>query len=341
MSQPFTVMLSAAGRRVALLQILCDSVAQAGFVPRIVSTDVTRMSAAFHLGDISRLVPRYREPGCLDFLVDLCAELQVKLLVPTIDPELPFYAEHRQRFADAGTTVLISSPQSIRICNDKRTTHQWLVEHNLPTVRQADVSAVVQTPRDWKFPSFVKPSGGSASIGARVVRDLDDLRSATAGGDYIVQEIAPGREYTVDLFIDRSGRCRCAVPRMRIETRGGEVSKGVTARCQPVQDLARRVAESLPGAWGVINTQIFYDDASRALNVIEINPRFGGGYPLSHQAGATMARWVVEDVAGLPSTARDDLWTDGLVMLRYDQAVFIPAAEAQDTPGPLWPKPPR
>src|SRR5438105_1519267 len=99
MKPTFTVMLSAAGRRVALLRLLRQSIEQAGLVPRILSTDVTRKSAAFHLGDISRIVPRYREPGCLDFLLHLCAELEVKLIVPTIDPELPFYAEHRQNFA--------------------------------------------------------------------------------------------------------------------------------------------------------------------------------------------------------------------------------------------------
>lgn len=334
-------MLSAAGRRVALLQILRESIAQAGFTPRILSTDITRKSAAFHLGDVCRLVPPYRQPGCLEFLLGMCAELEVKLVVPTIDPELPFYAEHRQRFAAVGTTVLVSSPQTIRICNDKQATHDWLMQSGFSTVRQTDARTLLANPADWKFPLFVKPRDGSASIGARVVANPDELHIATAKGNYIVQQIATGHEYTVDLFIDRSGHCRCAVPRLRIETRGGEVSKGMTARCKPVVDLAQRIAESLPGAWGVINTQIFYDSESGAINVIEINPRFGGGYPLSHQAGATMARWVVEEVAGLPLTARNDQWTDGLVMLRYDAAVFVPRVQADDTLGPNPPNPPR
>lgn len=324
MSGPFTIMLSAAGRRVALLRILRESAAAAGLEPRILSTDVTSNSAAFQLGDVKRLVPRYREPGCLDFLLRMCAELNVKLIIPTIDPELPFYAEHRQRFADVGATVVISSPEVIGICNNKQDTHDWLTRSGLPTVRQAEARHF--PPADdpgWQFPLFVKPRGGSASIGARVVHNADELRVCTAGGDYIVQEIAAGREYTVDLFIDRSGHCRCAVPRMRIETRAGEVSKGLTVRCEPVEALARRVGESLPGARGVINVQIFHDAATGRLNVIEINPRFGGGFPLSHQAGATMAQWVIEEVAGLPSTAHDR-WQDDLLMLRYDDAVFVP-----------------
>jgi carbamoyl-phosphate synthase large subunit len=336
MKQTFTAMLSAAGRRVALLRLLRQSIEEAGFTPRILSTDVMRKSAAFHLGDICRLVPRYREPKCLEFLLEMCRELEVKLVVPTIDPELPFYAAHRERFAAIGTTVLISSPEAVEICNDKQSTHDWLTQNDLPTVQQADAAAAIRKELNWTFPLFVKPRGGSASIGARIVNDLGELRIATAGGDFIVQQIAPGQEYTVDLFIDRTGHCRCAVPRMRNQTRSGEVSKGMTVRCQPVEELAKKIAESLPGAWGVINTQIFYDAATGAINVIELNPRFGGGYPLSHQAGAQMARWVAEEVAGLPSTAHNE-WTDGLVMLRYDEAVFVSRAEADDTPGPVWP----
>jgi carbamoyl-phosphate synthase large subunit len=177
---------------------------------------------------------------------------------------------------------------------------------------------------------FVKPRGGSASIGARVVKNADELRVATSSGSYIAQEIAPGNEYTVDLYVDRSGKCRCAVPRLRIETRAGEVSKGQTCRIPAVEQLATRVAESLPGAWGVINTQIFFDPATGIANVIEINPRFGGGYPLTHRAGAHMARWVIEETTGRQLTATTDQWEDGLTMLRYDDAVFVSRADVSD-----------
>jgi carbamoyl-phosphate synthase large subunit len=118
------------------------------------------------------------------------------------------------------------------------------------------------------------------------------------------------------------------VPRRRIETRGGEVSKGVTIRQPPVITLAKQIAEALPGGYGVLNVQIFYDEKTDALAVIEINPRFGGGYPLAHEAGAHMTRWLLEDVFDLPSTATDDNWRDGLVMLRFDEAVFVTREQA-------------
>jgi carbamoylphosphate synthase large subunit len=78
----------------------------------------------------------------------------------------------------------------------------------------------------------------------------------------------------------------------------------------------------------VMNIQIFYDSGTGALNVSEINPRFGGGYPLTHQAGAKMARWMIEETTGRPLTAEPDAWRDGLVMLRFDEAVFVDAEAA-------------
>jgi carbamoyl-phosphate synthase large subunit len=324
----FTVMLSAAGRRVALLKLIRGEIEELGLLPRIVATDITPSSAAFHAGDVSRLVPRYSDPTCLERLLKLCEELRIRLIVPTIDPDLPFYAKHREAFEAVGTQIMISSPEMVQICNDKTSTHEWLVEQGFPTVRQIEADRLLQPHHNWSFPVFVKPRGGSSSIGARVVQDQEELHRAIQSGDFIAQEVAPGREYTVDVYVDRQGRCRCTVPRLRIETRGGEVVKGMTVRCGPIEQVCCRVAESLPGGSGVMNIQVFHDARSGQLNVSEINPRFGGGYPLTHQAGAPMTRWLIEEMTGRRLTANNDQWIDGLVMLRYDEAVFVRSQEA-------------
>ena len=168
---------------------------------------------------------------------------------------------------------------------------------------------------------MTKPADGSASIGVRSVNSPELLRALTHGQNYIVQAIAPGREYTVDVMVDRQGKCRCAVPRKRLETRGGEVSKGMTAAEPRVMELAIRIAESLPGAYGCLNIQMFFEKTSGEINVIEINPRFGGGYPLADRAGAKIARWLIEELIGRSPSISD--WESGLLMLRYDDAVFL------------------
>jgi carbamoyl-phosphate synthase large subunit len=106
------------------------------------------------------------------------------------------------------------------------------------------------------------------------------------------------------------------------------VTKAVTVRSSALEDVAARVAERLPGAYGPLTVQVFSDEDG-GLAVIEVNARFGGGFPLAREAGADHPRWLVEEVAGLTSTADRGAWRPGLVMLRYDAAVFVDEGERE------------
>jgi carbamoyl-phosphate synthase large subunit len=325
---PFNILLSSAGRRVALLELLRRTLSDLTLPGRVLAADLSRLSSAFQRADQGFLVPPCTHLDFVPALLRLCEAEQVRLIIPTIDTELAVYAAHRAEFERIGTTVAVSSPQTIALCADKVLTHRWLTEHQLPTVRQATPDEVLADPAAWPFPLLCKPRAGSLSKGVTVVRDAQELRWATATGDFIVQSLAPGVEFTIDFLADRQGRLVCAVPRRRLEVRGGEISKGVTVRAAALQDLTARVCHALPGPYGTLNVQVFWDEATGALNVIELNARFGGGYPLSHQAGAHFPRWLIEELLGLPSTARPDAWQDGLVMLRYDEAVYVDSAKA-------------
>jgi carbamoyl-phosphate synthase large subunit len=243
---------------------------------------------------------------------------------------MPVWAAYRQQFDEIGTTIALSSGDVVAIAGDKRATHDWLVAHGLPAVEQTTPAAALNDPDTWPFPLMAKPRFGSAGLGVGLVRDADELalvaRHGHELGEIVVQRVAPGVEHTIDVLADRTGRCVCAVPRRRLEVRAGEVSKGVTVRSAALQDLAARVCEALPGAYGALNVQVFVDgdvDEPDDLAVIEINARYGGGFPLSLEAGADFPRWMLEELLGLPSTSSPDGWRSGLVMLRYDAAVFV------------------
>ncbi len=328
---PVRVLISSAGRRVGLMDAFRDALRTLNLPGEVLAADISRTAPAFHKADRAFVIPRCTTEAFIPHMRDLCAREGITLVVPTIDTELMAWAQARQDFAAAGTAVGVSTPDTIAIGGDKLRTHAWLTEQGFPTVDQARPEEVLDGRVDgdrWRYPLLVKPIGGSSSIGVARVTDADDLRLKTRGGGYIVQRIAPGVEYTVSVFVDGQGRARCAVPRRRLEVRNGEVSKGVTTRSPALEDLATRIAEALPGAYGALNVQIFHDAPTDTLSVIELNPRFGGGFPLAAHAGANYAQWLLEDVLGLPSSARPDAWRDGLVMLRYDEAVYLSAQEA-------------
>jgi len=315
----FGILVSSAGRRGALVAILRRALANLGLDGPVVASDVSGYSAAFHLADRGLLVPRQSDPGFVDALLELFEREAIRLVVPTHDGELPPLAAARDRFAAIGTTVSISDPATVAIGRDKARTHAWLTAEGFPTVRQGTVTDVLADAGSWRWPLVAKPREGSAGIGVLRCQSVADLPE----GDVVVQEIAPGDEHTVDVLVRRDGRCPVAVPRRRLEVRSGEVSKGVTVRHPALEDLAKRLAEALPGAFGVLNVQVFA--AGDELRVIEVNARYGGGFPLAYEAGARLPEWTIEELLGRPSTLADD-WRDGLVMLRYDDAVFVDAA---------------
>jgi carbamoyl-phosphate synthase large subunit len=320
------VLISSAGRRVALLNAFRSALGGDG---RVLAADCSPYAAAGLAADGRYVVPPCTHEDFVPAMLELCAREQIGLVIPTIDPELPVWAAHREEFRAAGTLVAVSSSRAIALGADKRETHRFLTAAGLPTVEQAELSAVLADRRHWPYPFVVKPVNGSASDGVVVVRDRASLRSATTDGDVVVQRLAAGLEYTVDVFADEHGVCLGAVPRQRLEVRAGEVSKARTARITPVMDLCEQVVKSLPDAFGVLNVQLFFEAATGRAQIIEINPRFAGGYPLADRAGAPFIRWLLALAREEPRTGDGDSWRSGMVMLRYDESVFAHETELE------------
>jgi carbamoyl-phosphate synthase large subunit len=324
------VLVSSAGRRVELLRSFRAALSSLDVDGKLLASDRSWLASAYHDADLGVVVPGCFEPSFIPAMLELCAAHSVGLVVPTIDTELHVLADHRDEFAEIGTTVAVSGPRTIALAEDKVATNQWFVDHAIPTVPMAGAMDVLDGIRPWEFPGISKPRRGSASVGVALVRDRLELLGLPGLADRIIQAVAPGQEHTIDVLVGRDGEPRCVVPRRRLEVRAGEVSKAVTVRHGPLIALVTRLVRELPDAFGVLNVQCFV--SGDELNAIEVNARFGGGFPLALHAGADFPRWLLEEHLGLPSTATFDQWTDDLVMLRYDAAVFVHAS-----PGVLEP----
>lgn len=309
-----------------LLRCFRAAAAKLGLRARIVAIDAGASAPAAQFADVFYRVPRCDHPGFQAALADICRRERPLLVVPTIDTELPVFAERIDELARLGVRVACSRPEAVSIAADKRLTHAWLLGCGFPTVRQGSLEEVCQAPDSWRFPVIVKPVFGSASVGVeRIARPAQLVAMGERGArELIVQEIAPGEEHTVHTYVDRRGECLAETPCRRLEVRGGEVSKGLTVRHAGLMDLAAHISRKLPGAYGPLNVQIFLSGDGE-MRVIEINPRFGGGYPLADRAGMASPRWLLEEALGRRPQAVAD-WQDDLAMLRYDEAVFLPGS---------------
>jgi len=307
---------------VSLIRLFRTALDDLGIDGKLVTADIRPDIPARFTGDIHELTPRVDQVNYIDSLLGTCERLEIALLVPLIDPELHLLAQHRERFTALGVEVLISAPGVTEISFDKRNTSAFF--------READVL----TPDDYciedveaekcSFPLLLKPARGSGSIGVVKLQDMNEFRFfVSRTPDPLVQEFVEGAEYTVDVLADFSGKPRSVVPRLRMQTRAGEVSKGITAKHRELIEQAVHVVDSLPGARGPITLQCFLTGAGE-IKFIEINPRFGGGFPLSAAAGANFPRWIIEWVRGLDPHIELIGWEDELMMFRFDDAMMIP-----------------
>ena len=320
------VLITSAGSRVSLLRAFRDELRRIHPGGLVLAADVSpELSAAAAIADGRHAVPPASDPSYVDALLTICRATGVTLVVPTIDTELQVLADNRHRFAAEGVTVAVSDPRFVESCRDKRRTAELLASYGVPSPASVD-------PADPDFPLFVKPYDGSLSVGATVVRTADDLaRHVDDPRAMFAEYLDPADhvEYTVDLYYDGSHRLRCAVPRRRITVRAGEVHKAQTSRCHVHRFITSRLAH-LDGARGCLTLQVFHNPATDRVTAIEINPRFGGGYPLSYRAGANFPRWLLQEVMGFGSSPQgdgpSDEWTDGLLMLRYDAEVIVGAS---------------
>jgi carbamoyl-phosphate synthase large subunit len=138
--------------------------------------------------------------------------------------------------------------------------------------------------------------------------------------DMIVQQFISGIEYTVDVLADFAGQVLAVVPRERLEVRSGEVSKGKTVDRPDIMEQAVAIVEKL-GAIGPLTLQCM--DTGSEIYWIEMNPRFGGGVPLAIQAGVDYPYILYQLVQGQKVQPCIGQYKKNLVMLRYDQAVYV------------------
>jgi len=266
-------------------------------------------------------VPACTESTFIPALLEICARERVHLLVPTIDPELLPLARSISAFKTIGTEVAISAPEVIAMARNKIETTRFFQKIGLNTPRTALLGDVQPAAGSWTFPLLAKPIDGSSSTGFQVLPSVAALQAfSPAPGNTVVQQYIAGREYTVNLFFDRNG-LRCAIPHLRLETRGGEVSKGVTERLPSLMEAAARIGEALTGkAYGPLCFQAIVSRENIPY-LIDLNARFGGGYPLAHRAGARFSQWLIEFVLNRASSA-NQTWQEGILMVRYDAAMF-------------------
>ena len=324
MADKIGILFTCIGRRVSLLNSFRTAAKQLGIKAMFYGTDTTVLSSAIQLCDKGFVVKPTVHADYIRQLLSIVKTNKIKLLVPTVDLDLKVLAENKAKFAAAGCCVLVSKPNVVDICQDKRKTFSFLLKNGFDTPLTMSAHRVLSK-KNLNPPYFLKPWDGSASKGNAVVKNRRELEVFSKRiPNCIVQEVIKGTEYTCDVYVDFGMKVRCVVPRKRIEIRSGEVSKGQVVKNTGIMTEAAKLVEKLGAGPGVITLQLFLTDEGK-LKFIEVNPRFGGGAPLSIKAGATFPKWILQELLGTETNIRFNGFKNDLIMLRYDGEVWLNA----------------
>lgn len=320
----FTVLFTSIGRRVELAQAFKNSYLNHGIFARVFGTDSDpSLAPAGHFVDDVFQVPRVCESGYVKALLQICRKQTVKLLIPLYEPEFLILDQHREEFKKIGTIILLSATDALKICADKLETYGFFNKHDINTPNTWPIG---EKPGNTGFPLFVKPRSGMGSAGVYKITSQSELDFlANRNPELIVQEYISGTEYTLDTLSDFSGRALSVVPRERIEVRSGEVVKSRTVERPDLIQQGKYIVETL-GIIGPATLQCI--DDGLLVYWIEINPRFGGGVPLTIRAGVDYPYLLYRMCKGEPLQPILGQYQTNLTMLRYDQSVYIPLTNA-------------
>ena len=323
MKKEFHILVTGTGRRVELIQAFREAALTLDVSLKIYGADMAGDAPALAYCNYTRKVCRMRDENYIPQLLDICRKDKIDLLVPTIDTDLLVLSKNRDAFLAEGTQVLISSPEMIAVCRDKNFTADFF--------RSCGVNAP-ETVNDYRaysgtYPCFIKPKDGSSSIDAYKVNHPSELK-VYAGkiGEYIIQPFIDGTEYTIDVFCDFDGNPIYVVPRERVAVRSGEVLKTKIFMDETMIQEALRIIEKFRPC-GPMTVQLIRQKETSDDYFIEINPRFGGGSPLSMKAGARSAEAILRLLNGEKVEYKSCGISDGAVFSRFDQCVCIDDGE--------------
>ena len=314
------ILFTSAGRRVELIRAFKNAYEVLGITGNIVATDIDSLAPTLHIVDKPYVVPRFDTPDYVPALLEICKREEVSLIFPLIDPDIPILAKNREAFENIGAYPVVIDLNKVITCGDKWLTYQFFRDESILTPQswlpdQIDLAKL-------EFPLFIKPRQGSGSKDAYKVNNEKEL---TFFLDYvekpIIQEFISGTEVTNDVFCGLEGNLIEVVLRQRLETRGGEVSKGITIKNPDIIHNCIKIAESL-SAVGSICVQCIVRDGQPFFT--EVNARFGGGAPLSFAAGADLPLWLLAQSANSPITLPAlGSYQTGLHLTRFDDAIFL------------------
>ena len=334
------ILFTCAGRRNYLINYFKEALKGHG---KIFALDMSLSAPAMVDANIAILSLNIYDDSYISFLKDIIQKNKISTVISLNDLELPILSKYRKDLETTGAKVIISSEEAIDIAFDKLKTFNFLKNIGLNTPKTLTALSQIKeaiVSNKLNFPLVVKPRWGTASIGVAFPDSLVELELAfkfqqfklkksilntASQHDFdnaiLIQEKIEGKEYGLEILNDLQGNYVGTFAKEKLSMRSGETDKAVSVIDERFENLGKKISENLKHI-GTLDCDVIFND--NKLYVLDLNPRFGGGYPFSHEAGVNIAAMYIEWLLGNKNVAKFNNYQAGMAFSKCDRMIRVP-----------------
>lgn len=311
------ILIASAGRRTKLVEYFMNEFNTDG---KVVVTDCDYLAPTMHIGAKGYIVPLITDENYIDELLKICKKEDINAILSLIDPELSLLVKNKYRFEELGIKVLISDYEVTELCFDKMNMFKFLKSNNFKCARTYTDLDSFNNDLELglvKFPVFVKPRTGSASLGINKVENIKHLELLfELSDDLIIQEFLNGQEYGIDVYTDFISKEIISIfAKKKVKMRSGETDKALSFKDDKLFNLIHDFVTKL-GTLGPIDIDVFEVDGEYYIS--EVNPRFGGGHLIAYECGDNYPLYIKNNLNGLKNTCNIGNYEENIYMIKHD-----------------------
>lgn len=331
------LLFTCSGRRHYLLEFFKQVLGNSGL---IIAIDNQATAPSFAAADLSFEVASIYHTEYIQQLKDIISRYRINAVIPLNDLELPILSNNKMELEKLGCHVIVSDSELVRICSDKWETFQYLKKIGINTplsylTISDTLNAILKG--ELRFPVVLKPRWGSGSFGIEIAENKRELQLAFellkirlersflknmnihhTDKAIIIQEKLNGEEYGMDVVNDFKGNYVASFSRKKLAMRSGETDKAETIIEENFTKLGEKIAKSTKHL-GLMDIDFFKNGDK--IHVLELNPRFGGGYPFSHYGGANVPAMYIDWLMGLTDVSVHNRYKASMVFSKHDSLV--------------------
>ena len=308
------------------MKILISSVGRRGYLAKefkkqnvqVVGTSNTDWTVGFNECDEKIIMPNINSKEYLPFLLKLCKEKNITAIFSVFDMDIDELTKYRKEFESNDIIAFIPTKEVSEICFDKLKTYQFLLKNNLETLLTFDdldeAKKAIQN-NTLKYPLMVKPKKGFGSASLFVARNEKELEVFFHyNADMIIQEMSSGEEYSFDILYSLESEVVDVYCKKKIQMRSGETDKAIMINDKKLIEFGFNFAKLFKNV-GPMDVD-FFVEKNGDIRILEVNPRFGGGYPISHNAGADFPKKMIEMLNGKKHHFEFPTYESNIIMMK-------------------------